>query len=550
VPARLDVPRPEAFQICASTEDPATIACSRPTDTTPRWFDGFETPLRFPRSAGLADAALVFIYLDASPTGGNTGAYIDDLVIEGVVEDAPPTVPAPSESPVPTPDATATRTPSGTAEPRDGRTALLPLAVSGFGLDELPHPLPTAERGRLMVEFGTQVTEDGTVVGRGSRFAFGITTLCAKQSWEDLPVGTVLRRQWSGDLGSGFEPLGDSELNNAQPVRGESGYVAQCIGYVNPDGGTVPIPVGRYRVELFVGDAEVPSAAAVAAVESDAATTEPPPPTPGTPPAPTVTPTEEPEPTPGGCTDPIENGDFESGPGVGWTESTAAAGGLIRTERPHPSGGTYSALFGTVPGVQELLTANRRIRNLGPDELDAVSLRFDLLMITDETAGAGEETDLLAVCLGGDSPSDIKCVARASEDTWPPAAWVPVSQDMTEAFYPAPGFTNSRLVFVGQSNDTLITNYALDNVSLEICTVGGALMSIPLTVDGDARVADEGKAPPRYDVGALERAIDSAPGLLSVRKIGYNTDSYPTAGLPWRTLQDTRWSLLRRSWSR
>lgn len=514
---KVDIPRDEAFQICASTEIVTTIACSRALEPTPGRWISFREPIHFPRAAGLENAAVILRYEDPAPDGSHIGVFVDDIVIEGLLG-APP--PSPTSTTAAGPTATATtRPPDPTAPVPTGPRVFMPLAFRNHDLRAGASAPPTASPGRVSVEFAEDFLEDGTAIRPGPRFAYGILQLCAKQSWFDVPVGQTIRRQWYEWDGSEYLPLGGPDLNSGFEATTANGFSEQCVQWVDEaDDSLVPVPVGRYRVDLFQGSSTTPSVTGIAEVLDSAPAS----PTSGPGPGPT-TPVPTPEPTgstpvptpgPGDCLNPIENGDFEAGPGVGWIESTASSGGLIRGEVTF-GGSRFAALFGTVLGVQEILQSRRAIPVRPAEEVEAATLRFVLFMNTDETPGSGEETDIFGVCFGGDSPTDVECVARATEDTWPEGRWIAVEQDVTDFVVLREGFSRSTPLFIGQSNATLTTNFAMDDVELEVCFTGGERLLIPIDVgavrggsQAPYRLGDALDAP----LAPFRRASSPAPG--------------------------------------
>ncbi len=491
---KVDMPRDEAFQICASTEIATTIACSYALEPTPgRWIT-FRDPIVFDRAGDLDNAVVVLRYDDPAPDGGNIGVYVDDILIEGLTGEAPPTATSTLE-PGRTPTPTASR-PAPTAPGFPGPRIFLPNVSKNHDVKADPSSLPTAAPGRVDIDFAEDFLVDGTAITPGPRFAYGILQLCSKQSWYDAPIGQAIRRQWYEWDGLEYLPLGGEDLNNTIEVPTTNGFSEQCVQWVDEaERSPVPVPAGRYRVDLFLGASLSPTASGVAEVIEGAPETPVPSTAVPTVAPPTTVPTVEPSPEPGDCFDPIENGDFEAGPGVGWLETTSASDGLIREELPYDES-RFSALFGTVLGVQEVLQSRRAIPGRPDTAVESATLRFVLLMITDETPRTGEEVDIFGVCFGGNTATDVECVARATEDTWPEGTWIAVEQDVTDFVVLRDGFTTVTPLFIGQSNSTLTTNYSMDNVELEICLAGGERMIVPI----DSAVLAAPESPP-YSLG-------------------------------------------------
>ena len=154
-------------------------------------------------------------------------------------------------------------------------------------------------------------------------------------------------------------------------------------------------------------------------------------------------------------------------------------------------------------------------------------------MVSEETPG-GDAVDRFSVCVGGDTADDVECPAGTSEDIWPAGRWVPVEQDVTEYFTTRDGFTNSTLLFIVQTNETLVTNFAMDNVQLELCLAGGERVIVPIDAPSSMLMGDE-EGPGSY---SLDRVLDArVPALRRAPGVPVTefTDFWAQDPLRWLT---------------
>lgn len=511
---------PPPVRVCGSTSTTGSFNCRGifgPPGTEGRWLNTGENPVVLRTTAGQADAAVAFIYTDAEPDGLFSAAMIDNVRIQGLGEPPEPTATpeghVPTVTPVPTtPVPTVPPTPF---TPRDAQRAFLPVAQRAYDLvADSPGVVPTALPGRVDVVFGTDVDGTGRVDNAGYRFDFGIRRLCAKESWYDVAPGTTVRWQWyqyNGGAGR-FDEIPGEPLNSSEVAQTAQGFASQCIRYVDPDGGEIPVPANRYKVAVFLRGEAFPMASGVAEVVG------------GSGPVPTAGPSPTPKPLPEGCSDPLVNGDFETGPGNGWVERTPSGEPIIRTEIALES--TYAALFGRHLGSQESLASAVVLDTLPADRIESVELRMALAIITDETTGNGTNEDLFAMGVINEALT-IDVVAAISEESFPPRQWRGITVDMSEAFQRRADFERVALGFVTQQSASSATNFIVDNVVLEICLTSGQRLTIPLSGAqrvpvGDVAmdVADALRHLDRADVGRAplaERALLPEGWRTSVR---------------------------------
>lgn len=502
---------PPPVRVCGSTTTPGSFNCRGvfgPAGSEGQWLSTGESPVVLRTTAGQADAAIAFIHTDGEPDGLYSGVMIDNVRIQGLGEP-----PEPSPTPVghvpsatPVPPTSVPTIPPTPYTPRDALRAYLPVAQRAYdALVDAPGVVPTALPGRADVVFGTDVDGTGRVENAGHRFDFGIRRLCAKESWYDVAPGTTVRWQWY-QFNPGqqrFDEIPGEPLNSSEVAQTAQGFASQCIRYVDPEGGEVPVPANRYKVAVYLRGEAYPIASGVAEVVG------------GSGPQPTAGPSPTPKPLPEGCSDPLLNGDFEAGPGNGWIERTPSGEPIIRTEVALES--TYAALFGRHLGSQESLASSVIVDTLPADRIESAELRFALAIVTDETTGNGVNDDLFAVGVINEALT-IDVVAAVSEESFAPQQWRGLTADMTEAFEQRPEYERVALGFVTQQSPANATNFIVDNVVLEICLTSGQRLELPL--DGgsfggpggalDLDVADALAAIGRADV-LSERLEGRAP---------------------------------------
>lgn len=124
---KLDLAFEEAFLVCMTAADPDDpLRCFSAGVTETDWAS-FEPAVHFADGGDQAAAMLYVLFRDRDPEPGHTrfGAYVDNVVVIGLL---PPATPTPTPSPTPTPDGSETPgtpgpaetpgpTPSGTTSP-------------------------------------------------------------------------------------------------------------------------------------------------------------------------------------------------------------------------------------------------------------------------------------------------------------------------------------------------------------------------------------------------------------------------------------------------
>lgn len=464
---------PPPVRVCGSTATAGSYGCrgiSAPAGSEGRWVTTGPNPVALTMTAGQERAAIAFIYTDAVPDDLYSGAMIDNVRIQGrsaaVAPSPTPIGQVPTETGIP-PTAVPTAVPT-TFTPRNGQRAFMPFAIRSHDLvDDSPGVVPTALPGRVDVTFGTNVDGTGRVENASDRFDFGIRRLCAKEAWFDLAPGTQVRWQWyqySIDR-KRFDEIPGDQLNSAEVAQTSQGFANQCIRYVSPAGDEVPVPSNRYKVAVFLRGEAIPMASGVAEV------------LPGSGPQPTAGPSPTPKPLPEGCSDPLINGDFEDGPGVGWVERTPSREPIIRDEQALNS--TYAALFGRHLGFQESMISTVVLDTLPADQIESVELKFALAVVSDETVGDSQNDDVFGVGVANEALT-IDLVGAISEETYPLSQWQGLTVDMTAAFTKRTDFDRVSLGFVTQQSPADATNFIVDNVVMEFCLKSGQRLQVPV----------------------------------------------------------------------
>jgi hypothetical protein len=149
---KLELPRPSAFSVCASTTDPnAPFACQTLGISQTAW-TGLTAPIVLPEAAGQPDAYVVFWFIDLLPDGTlYEGAYVDNVTIHGLPSGLPtatptPTTPGPPPTLTPTPTRTATPGTTATGSPSPTASATFtpsPTATGPSPTAATPSPTPT-----------------------------------------------------------------------------------------------------------------------------------------------------------------------------------------------------------------------------------------------------------------------------------------------------------------------------------------------------------------------------------------------------------------------
>lgn len=527
---------PEPFRVCMLPQGQTQARCYsfnlQPTQRR-RWLE-LREPLSFPEAASHDTVDILFVYLDLAPSGTQSGAFVDNVVVMGLPEASPPT-----ETPAATAGATATSTrtptrgptPTPTLRPTPtpvGRVAFLPLLMQAADKDD-PLTFPTAPSTTINIAFGTDVRPDGTVVGASKVFAAGILRLCAKESWHGFARGTTIAWKWhflSG--GSWVEIPGAADSADAGTVD----WARQCITN-EPGGNPAPLPETRYRVSVYVGDGPDPAAAEEAVVTDN--------PGPGVPtleptftPEPTIAPSATPAKTPipgaPACAPPIENGDFERGSSVGWFLRTNATDTnisrvIVRASDIGPNvraaGGDWMAIMGGgVDVVDQLGTPLFEL----PDASDVVSATLDFKMgIATEQSADGTSDDTFAPFFINQDNTSVQVPRSGISEENVPAnligQWLELEApiDVTQLIIKRDGWSQARLLFQSRNSADRPSVHFLDEVELVICLRSGAVHRIALERSpvgpafgaGDTTLAVTARA---ETVPVLQPALDRLAG--------------------------------------
>lgn|GEM_PF-5154471 len=464
-----------SFRVCASTPVPTELRCyslnyrsGDGTDLRKRWLS-LQDPLKFPFAAGLPAARIYFRVEDATPTGTHTGSLIDNVTIEGLSSSVPTATlepgvtpsatrlretPAPSE----TPASEATPPP---ATPDGSSRAYLPIAVNNVDKDIMAPSQPTALPGSVVVGFGTNVLNDGTLVGQGTRFG-RIFQLCSAQRWTGLPVDTLMSVQWYEDVAGRWQKIilsdGNERLNPTTKTTAASGFLSECV---NAADGSALEP-GRFRVAVFLRGEAVAWADEVAEVTGNS----------GPGPTPSAVPT-----LPANCQNPVVNGDFELG-GEGWSGRALNGHELLRT----PGFQSRFAIdLGGYDNAEDILVNSGKIETLPLEDIASVQIKLALGMLGNETRGNGDNADKFFLGVVGDAPTD-QAAQWLSEDSpvggqlLPLGQWVPLSVDLKDLWAKRDGFNSAQIFFGATTNGSNPMAFGLDNVAVEYCRTTGEVV--------------------------------------------------------------------------
>lgn len=520
-----------AFTICVRSGT-SSLACKRFSDDTPRRTWRQALPVHFLEAAGRPDLYLYFQYRDRQPPGGFPGVFIDQVVVEGL-RSLPTPSPSPTTAPdVPSPTRSATQPgasptpPPGPTTPSPNRNrAILPVLMQSADKDNQEH-FPIAPNSHVAVDFGTDYNRvTGQLTNRGTQFEYGITRLCDRVSWFGFPSGggqaITLRPQWyQWDAGAGgWSAIEAPTINDPMAVQTRDGHFGHCIA---PQGGG-PIPLGRFKVEVFKNDQPTTP---IASNEAEIRRTAPP----GTP---SLTPTWTPQatipasPTPkatpgeGGCQSVIVNSDFERGPAVGWTLITnAQQSDITRVIRRgqevgvRPAGGEWLALLGGgVDVVDRILSEPVPLPE--PAGIYSASLNFSFGIVTEETKNTVHDDSLAPYLVSQDGLRVAIPQSAVSEELIDPNSWYSLNlpRDITGLMTRREGWTEARLLFESLNSPAAPSVFILDEIELLVCTtsptapLGGGQRTSSLRGDAAGGPGAGSFAPP----GALRRSGPSGP---------------------------------------
>ncbi|MEO8082970.1 MAG: hypothetical protein ABI780_04055 [Ardenticatenales bacterium] len=514
-----------SFGVCVTTTpDPLNGSCkgiivsqSDGTDLRKTWLS-LREPMAFPLAARPPAVYVSFIAQDLTAAGTFTGSLIDNVTIEGLSS----SVPTSTVDPERTPQASSTPRPTSPPQPTlpaatpDGRTAYLPMSVQGVDKDTMAPAWPTSLPGLIDVGFGTDVLQDGTLIGRASRFG-EIDRLCSAQHWTQLPIGTALRVQWYQLEGKVWKETvldqDNEQLNPSLVTTSTDGGHRQCIRYSDASGDPVPVDPGMYRVAVYLRGEAIAWADEVAEVTGGGVA-----PTPGGPtPIPSATPV-----LPDNCQNPVVNGDFEQ-LGDGWRPAIKDGHSFLVTPGFQS---LYAAAIGGYDDAEDDIVNAGRIDLLPLDDIESVIVQFSIGIVGDETRGNGDNADRFYIGVLGDDSDHIR-TQYLSEDSEvggaliPIQNWFPLQATVTENWAKEDGFATASLFFAARTNATHPTAFLVDNVAVKYCRKPGVAASRPVrrpasritASDVDAAVRD---ARP-FATGALRPAGAAAP--LSARPL-------------------------------
>ncbi len=355
--------------------------CSIPQDAeVPGWSRYRSDP--FLDVAGLEEVSFYLLYRDATPTGQDTGAFVDELKVIGLTSPEPTATQAPRTSVPP---------------PPPGKELNLPITWRSASKGNLPDVTPAAPGAA--VAFGTNLygTDQGThaldarLINSGSVFQYGQRRLCTRVTWWGQSPGTFLRWEWFLD---GERIPDESGANPTFQVDTRQGSAGNCL--IQTDGS--PMTRGTWEVRAWLGT--VRQAVGTALIQDN--------PPPGATAVPTAYPTIAASPTPvetptDGCRNTIVNGDMERGSSVAWrlgashTIPGRTIADVIRTDVTR-NGGLWAAQLGgiIVPGArfaEELRQDSSPTGLVDPARMTSATLKFASGMVTNETRN-GTDDDL------------------------------------------------------------------------------------------------------------------------------------------------------------
>lgn len=494
-----------SFGVCVTTPDPNNTPCrglivlqSDGTDLRKTWLS-LREPMTFPLAARLSAVRVFFFAQDLTPAGTHTGSLIDNVTIEGLSSSAPTATVDPARTARPTATPGPTSPPEATlpAATPDGRTAYLPLSVHGVDKGSMAPEQPTALPGSVDIGFGTAVLQDGTLVGRATRFGT-IERLCSAQRWTNMAIGTALAVQWYQHDGTKWAAItldqGNEQLNPSLVTTTAEGGRSQCIFY---NDGT-PIDPGRYRVAVFLRGERVAWSDEIAEVGV------------GNPGGPTPVPSATPA-LPDNCQNPVVNGDFEK-LGDGWRPA-------IKNNHPFLITPGFQSLYGAAIGgyddAQDDLVNTGRIDTLPLADIESVVVQWTIGLTGDETRGNGDDADRFYIGVLGDDGDHVR-TQYLSEDTAvggnliPIQTWFPLQATVSELWAKEDGFSTAGIFFAARTNGSHPTTFVLDNVAVKYCRKPGLAaprpaLRAPVAVAPAAIAAAIENARP-FAAGQLQRA--------------------------------------------
>jgi hypothetical protein len=478
---RLDQPGTDGgnLQVCATGPLAGNFTCIPVGPAQLNW-GTFPRPLSLHWSAGLPEVYFALRYADGSPAGGDFGAFVDNILVEGIPGAGTPT--PTGQAPTVAPSASPTRTP--TRPVIQGPTIYLPLLLKDTDMADLPRP---SDAG-ASVAFGVDVDDQGNLIQPGSVFQYGVPTICARIGWFGQPPGSSVRWQW---LRNGSPLTGG--INGERSGVAPTGYQVSCgSGGEDAQGNPLPVPKGTYEVQMFMNGAPSPTASGQVVIQDD-------PPPGATPiptgPAATLTPTGEPTPgstvvptpEPDGCSEYLQNTGFESGP-ESWyaflnqaplnpsTLIMRAADTAFNPPKPPAAAGEWLAQFGATTNVEQQLGQSWAGGGalIDPTRMVSSTLRFSFMIVTQETANVTHDDTLAPYFVRADGTAVQAPESGLSEEVLGaqirPGVWYDLTSTVTEQMTQRLGWDRASLNFVSRHNGQNLTAFLVDEVHLTVCT--------------------------------------------------------------------------------
>lgn len=428
-------------------------------------------PIMFQNHGGLRDLTLYLIYANPAPDGAHSGVWIDDVIIEGLQGDPPPTA-------GPTLPAPATPPRGGT------RLALLPFVARSARLDELPLSTPTI-KGLASVEFGAGVDAGGRLIEPGSIYQHGVRSLVGRIRYQDVAPGTYLQWEWYRD----DRPVEVEGLRGRRPIDDRSGVLDVPVRSFFND----PLPVGRYLLAVHLGFPSELATIGEARIQYEPpAGATPRPATPVPPPTMVAGPTPE---TPRGCIRLPQNGDFEAGE-LGWTFKSNSAepserelSGVLNRGYSPTTGQWLALLLAVSNRWNELTSAPFDLPEAAA--LTKATLEFDYKLTTNEIPDSDEDDRFEVQIVNPDRADELESIGTFSEESVRPNNWYRSdTMDVMPVLTRQPGWSRAALRFTTRGgDDPLPSLFALDRVVLTICGNVGAAAPMPwATVSGPFRL--------------------------------------------------------------
>jgi len=474
------------------------------------------------------------MYRDQSPMGGHFGAFVDNILIEGLPgEAATPTPTRAVTQPPPPGSPTATRVviPTDTPRPtpRPSKVIYLPMLFKNTEAVELPTPASSL----MTVGFGVVVDDQGNLIQPGAVFQFGIPSLCARMAWIGQPPLTQMRWQWYRNS----RPLNVEGLNGSLSNIPASGSTPSCaVGGEDADGNPIPVPKGSYDVAVYLNYATTATVIGNVVIQDDpppgatAIPTGPYPTREPTQPEPTATtegptPTPTPEPGTGACRSWLTNANFESGPqdwfafveGVANQVSPFIVEGSTLGLRP--AEGTWLAMIGRIQGsTEEALVQPWPATGplVEPSLMISATLQMNFGIITDETKNSTHDDTLVVVV--ADQTGRSQGVERSgySEESIDPGSWYHYTTplNVTTLLTKRAGWDTMAFGFQGHNSADKRSIFLIDDVRLTVCERPAAFSLDALLPSAPGRTL--GRAANRLTVAP--QPVLASPGDL--RKLG------------------------------